>query len=175
MNPGALRKLPCLLALLMLWPASSVWAQTNAYGLLLATYNSKRASINLKPTHSRLYVIGSTNQAKPPVLRLLIADRPFLSGGRDFLRCGTNEMGDIACEVSLGTNHFPCTEYAQLVDVSLDTQPGRDLLSVMIAQTNRVWLQIGSADNPKDFKAYLVPVAAVLELKRQARVVKGIE
>ncbi len=150
-------------------------AQTDSCGLLAATYNSKRGSIELKPTASRLYVIGSTNAARPSVLRLLIVDRPFLSGTRDYLRCGTNDMGDVACEVSLGTNRFPCTEYAQLVDVRLDTPEGQGLLQVIVGQTNRVWLQIGSADNNKDFKAYAVPVAAIAELKNEAKAARQIE
>ncbi len=170
-----LQHLPGLMVTLMLWAASGVWAQTNSCGLLSATYNSRRGGIELKPTGSRLYVIGSTNSAKPPLLRLLIADRPFLSGRLGYLRCGTNAMGDLACEVSLGTNRFPCTEYAQLVDVPLNTPPGRRLLNVIIGQTNRVWLQLGTADNGKDFKAYAVPVPAILELKREANAAKGIE
>lgn len=175
LNTRASNNLPRLVVILMLCAASGVRGQTNSCGLLSAKYDSRTGKIDFKPTGSRLYVIGSTNSAKPPVLRLLVADQPFLSEKWDCLRCGTNAMGEFACEVSLGTNRFPRTEYAQLVDVPLNTPQGRGLLDVIIGQTNRVWLQIGSADNGGDFKAYVVPVPAILELKKEAKAAKGIK
>ncbi len=153
-----------------------IWVrgQTNACGLLSAQYNPRTGKIDFKPTGSRLFVIGSTNPARPPVLRLVIADQPYLSGGPDYLRCGTNNLGALACEVSLGTNRFPTTEYAQLVDVPLNTAPGQELLNVIRHQTNKVWLQVGGSDNGGDFKAYVVPIAAIRELDKEATLAKGI-
>jgi hypothetical protein len=163
-------------AIILCFGVVAVLGQSNPYGLIAIKANAGPEGMEKKPTTSRLFVLGPTNQYKLPVLRLVITDKPFMAG-RLTLFEGTvvtvsNEMRTF--KIPLVTNRFPQTSYAQMVDVPITTGPVIDMLVAMLNSppSATVAIDVVDADFPSQSKSYIVPLPAIQELRRQYIAVK---
>jgi hypothetical protein len=165
------------IAVVLLPPAVNAWGQANPYGLWLGKYNPDTGNVNQQQTTSRLYVIAPTNNSTP-ILRLVVADKPFLTGTLDWIRCWTNTYRAFVCEVSLGKNRFPTTDYAQLIDIPLNSRERKRFLESIIDPTTPARsIEVYGKENNQS-RSYTLSPAAVTQLRKeynQAQAAQGIE
>ena len=164
-------------ALIVLFSAvSAALGQQAQYGLIAIKAINGPEGIERKPTTSRLFILGPTNQYKLPLLRLTITDKPFMAGRLSLFECsiviGAKEVQ--AFRIPLVTNRFPQTAYAQIVDVPITSGPVTDMLVAVFNSSPEatVGVDVVDADSPNESKSYIVPVPAIQELKRQYIAVK---
>lgn len=169
----------CWALLLLLCAVVEGRGQSNPYGLIAIKASDSPEGIEKKQTSSRLFILGPTNQYKLPVLRLTIADKPFMLGSLSLLESTivkdpqSHTMETF--KIPLVTNHFPQTAYAQLIDVPITNGPVTAMLAAIFDSPPgaTVAIDVVDADNPGQSKSYIVPAPAIQELRRQYLVVKA--
>ena len=171
-------KILLIVFFILLASAVSAPAQNTNAWLLSRKYNEKIDNDEYKQTTSQLCILRVTNgmNALPNptlVLRLLITDKPFLYGKIDSVsfNCYTNGDTGTVHVVDL-KSRFAATDYAQLIDMQLSNGDTQEILKAVIAHTKFVGIEVVSGDFVGKYglplhKNYVMPLAAIKELKRQ--------
>jgi hypothetical protein len=151
--------------------AIQVPGQSNQYGLISIKAADNADGMDKEQTTSRLFIMGQTNEYRLPILRLIIADKPFMVGRLSLFE-GTiinasNQMK--AFKIPLATNQLPQARYAQIIDVPITNGPVTHMLAAMFNSlpSDTVAVDVVDEDDPKQSKSYIVPRSAIDELRRQ--------
>jgi hypothetical protein len=166
------RRIVVLQASILLFCAvAAALAQSSPYGLIAIKPTNGPEGIEQKPTTTRLFILGPTNQYNLPLLRLAMTDKPFMAGRLSLLEGSIviRSKETQAFRIPLVTNRFPQTAYAQIVDVPITPGPVTDMLVAIFNSPAGATVGIGvvDADSPSLSKSYIVPAPAIQDLKKQ--------
>ena len=155
-----------------LWSGALVaLGQSGPYGLTAIKSSEGPERMEKKPTSSRLFILGPTNEYHMPVLRLAITDKPFMVGDLTLFEATivTESNAMQTYKIPLVTNYFPHTEYSQIIDVPITNGPVTQMLAAMFNSPARatVAVDVVDGDHPDQSKSYIVPRPALDELRRQ--------
>ena len=165
--------------MVLLCTVGAALGQSNQLGLIAIKASNTAEGMEKKPTTSRLFILSQIQEDKLPVLRLIITDKPFMVGnlsafeGTIVTDARSNSMQTF--RIPLDTKSVRETAFAQMVDVPITNGPVTQMLAAMFNSPPgaTVAVDVVDADNPAQSKSYIVPAAALLELRRQYLVARA--